>query len=111
MLSDTLPSAMATEIPEVLRRIRAAVAPHRVILFGSAARGEAGAASDLDLLVVMPTGSHRRRTAQAIYSSLIGVATPVDIVVATEEDLVRHAHNEGMVIARALAEGEVLDAA
>jgi uncharacterized protein len=111
VLSETLPVSMAAELPEVLRRIRVAVEPHRVILFGSAARGEASATSDLDMLIVMPTGSHRRRTAQAIYRALVGIATPVDVVVVTEDDLERYAHTEGMVIAHALAEGQVLDAA
>ncbi|MEO2003680.1 MAG: nucleotidyltransferase domain-containing protein, partial [Candidatus Poribacteria bacterium] len=34
-----------------------------MILFGSHARGDADAASDVDLLVVMPEGTHRCETA------------------------------------------------
>jgi predicted nucleotidyltransferase len=40
------------------------VRPLRIIVFGSAARGEMQPDSDVDLLVVMPDGTHRRRTAQ-----------------------------------------------
>ena len=43
-------------IEEIVRRVSGAVHPLRVILFGSAARGEMGPASDVDLLIVMPDG-------------------------------------------------------
>ena len=39
-------------INELVRRIVEAVHPQRVILFGSAARGEMGPNSDLDVLVM-----------------------------------------------------------
>lgn len=44
----------SSPVPEsLLRSIVAEFAPRKVILFGSAARGEAGPDSDLDLLVVL----------------------------------------------------------
>ena len=52
---------------EMVRRIVAEVQPLRVVLFGSAAIGRMGPDSDPDLLVVMPDGVHRRKTAQKIY--------------------------------------------
>lgn len=54
-------------IEQLVRRIVEVAHPLRIILFGSAARGEMGPHSDLDVLVVMPDGTHRRRTAQEIY--------------------------------------------
>jgi len=39
-------------IEEAARRIVEAADPDRIIVFGSAARGAAGASSDVDLLVV-----------------------------------------------------------
>lgn len=57
-------------IEELVRRIVEFVHPLRIILFGSAARGEMGPDSDFDVLVVMPDGTHRRRTAQEIYRHL-----------------------------------------
>ncbi len=44
---------------EVVDRIVRAVNPLRIILFGSAAKGEMKAGSDLDVLVVMSEGTHR----------------------------------------------------
>jgi predicted nucleotidyltransferase len=39
-------------LDEIIRRIVEVAAPERIILFGSAARGEMGPNSDLDLLVI-----------------------------------------------------------
>jgi predicted nucleotidyltransferase len=74
-------------LDEFVRRILEVVAPKRLILFGSAARGEMGSESDLDILVIVPDGVHRRRTAQAIYRRLAGIGLPKDIVVATQSDV------------------------
>jgi len=65
----------------MIKRILSVVPAKQVILFGSAARGEMHPDSDLDLLVVVPTGSHRRKTAQNIYRNLIGVGFAADIIV------------------------------
>ena len=51
------------KIEELVRRIVDAVHPLRIILFGSAARGEMGPHSDIDVMVVMPEGTERRDTA------------------------------------------------
>ena len=53
-------------IKKLVRNVVKCVDPIRIILFGSAARGDMEAHSDLDLLVVMPEGVHRRRTAQKL---------------------------------------------
>ena len=98
-------------LDEAMQRIRAVVEPKKVILFGSAARGEMGANSDLDLLVVVPSGLHRRQTAQNIYRNLIGLGFAADIVVVTEDDVLRYKDHQGMVIKPALEEGKVLYAA
>lgn len=96
---------------ETLERIKAVIRPKQVILFGSAARGDMKADSDIDLLVIAPTGTHRRRTAQKIYRNMIGVGFAADIVVVTEEDIEQYRDHPGMVIHQALEEGEVLYAA
>ena len=43
-------------LDELIRRILQVVQPKRLILFGSAARGEMNPESDIDVLVVMPDG-------------------------------------------------------
>ena len=59
-------------LQEISRRIIDTVNPRRVIIFGSAATNNMSANSDLDLLVIMPDGIHRRQTAQNLYRVLAG---------------------------------------
>lgn len=92
----------------VVRRIVEAVQPRRIILFGSAARGELGPNSDLDLLVVVPDGVHRRKTAQTLYRSLPAIGIGKDIVVVTESDVRHYRNNPSLVLYPALREGKEL---
>ncbi|MGQ0591975.1 MAG: nucleotidyltransferase domain-containing protein [Gammaproteobacteria bacterium] len=87
------------------------VHPLRILLFGSAIRGELAAGSDIDLLVVMPDGTHRRRTAQHLYRRMRGIGIPFDIVVATARDLDRHKDNIGLIYRSILLEGREVYAA
>jgi predicted nucleotidyltransferase len=95
-------------IQEIIRRILSVVRPNRIILFGSAARGDAGASSDLDLLVIMPDGIHRRRTAQTIYRVLCGIGVAKDVVVVTESDVREYGDEPSLVLYPALREGKEL---
>lgn len=95
-------------LDQIIRRIVQVAHPSKIILFGSAERGEMGANSDVDVLVVMPSAIHRRNTARSIYRNLIGVGLAVDVVVVTEEDIRRHKDNIGMVIKPALEHGRVV---
>ena len=94
-----------TVIDKLVGDIIKSVNPLQIILFGSAARGDTGEHSDIDLLVVMPEGVHRRRTAQKLYREIIGLGVPFDIVVATPQDLEKHKDNRGLIYKSALKEG------
>jgi uncharacterized protein len=98
-------------LAEIIRRIVRVAAPERIVLFGSAARGEQGPDSDLDLLVIKPGRYHRGRLTDPIYRSLIGVGQAVDVVVVTPEDVDRYRDALGLVIAPALREGRGIYAA
>lgn len=91
---------------ELVCRIVHAVQPKRIILFGSAARGQMRPTSDLDVLVVMPDGVHRRETARRINRVLLRLGVPTDVVVATEGDVQRYANEDSLVICPALREGK-----
>lgn len=95
-------------IERLVQQIVETVDPLRILLFGSAARGELGVASDLDLLVVMPEGVHRRRTAQKLYRKIRDVGVAFDILVATPADLERHKENIGLIYRTILEEGKEL---
>jgi predicted nucleotidyltransferase len=95
-------------IDELVQRIVNAVHPLRIILFGSAARGEMGPNSDLDVLVVMPDGTHWRNTSRLIYERLYGLGFAKDIVVATVSDLEKYGNNPSLIYWPALREGKEL---
>ncbi len=99
------------KLGNLVNAIVATVHPLRVVLFGSAARGDAGPDSDVDLLVVMPDGTHRRHTAQALYRQIRGIGLPFDLIVATRSDLERHGNDPGLIYATILREGKILYAA
>jgi len=89
---------------EIIRRFH----PLRVILFGSHARGEAGADSDIDLLVVLAEAPDKRRAAVEIRRALAAFPVPKDIIVTTPAEIAARGHLVGTVLRPALREGKVL---
>ena len=92
----------------LIKRIVEEVDPLRILLFGSMSLGTFGPDSDIDLLVVMPEGTHRRRTTQKLYRHLRGVGVPFDIIVSTPSDLEQHKNNIGLIYYTILNEGKEL---
>ena len=82
------------------------VNPLKIVLFGSAARGEMDPDSDVDVLVVMPEGVHRRKTAQHLYREIRGLGAPFDILVTPPESLEKHKDNIGLIYYTILEEGK-----
>ena len=81
--------------------------PQRIILFGSAARGDADADSDLDVLVIKDTEEpfvHRLET----MATLCPPGVHADILVYTPEELRLMVADNNPFIVRALAEGKVV---
>jgi len=95
-------------LAQIVQRIVETVHPLRIILFGSAARGDSGPHSDLDFLIVMPDGIHRRQTARRIFRKLCGMGFAKDVIVVTEEDVRRLKDNPSMIVMPALQEGKEL---
>ena len=93
---------------ELIRSIVESSHPRRIILFGSAARGEMDADSDLDVLVIMPDGCDCLGTAQELHCRLAGLGRAKDIVVVEEGDVIRHGDNPYLVIHTALLQGKEL---
>ena len=92
----------------LVRRIVEVAQPDRIVLFGSAARGEMGPDSDLDVLVVKAGVKHRRRLAQDIYMNLSGVGVGVDVIVLTPEDIEAQRGRVGSIVGPAMDEGRVI---
>jgi predicted nucleotidyltransferase len=81
--------------------------PEKVILFGSAARGDVHEGSDLDLLIIKKTS---RRFIDRIGDVLayIESSIPVEPVVYTPEELDRMIEGKNEFVLQALREGRVL---
>lgn len=70
---------------EIVRRIVDAYHPLRIYIFGSKARGDAGADSDYDLLVVVKDEAPAdQRQSRLAYQSLWGTGTAADVLVCTD---------------------------
>lgn len=93
-------------LQEIIRRVIDVAKPEEIILFGSAVRDEMGSDSDVDLLVVVEDGTHRRKTSQAIYRSLVGVGFATDLIVVTKSDLELYQNEPSLIVASALEEGK-----
>jgi predicted nucleotidyltransferase len=74
-------------LPEIVQRLRDALNPISIFLFGSAARGAVGPDSDVDLLVVVKNSplSFFERGAIA-YRALRHIGVPVDVQVYTRDE-------------------------
>ena len=94
-------------LDDIIQRIVEVAQPEKIILFGSAARGEMNRHSDVDLLVVKE-GMHRRDMAGRIYENLWGVGATVDVVVVTPADVENYKDSHALAIKPALREGRVV---
>lgn len=65
---------------EIVQRIVRSVHPERIILFGSRARGSGRTDSDYDLMIVSPTPLPKGQRAGAVYQSLWGLDSSVDVI-------------------------------
>ena len=98
-------------LDDLVKQIVEKVHPLQVILFGSAARHGLSVANDIDLLIVMPDGTHRRETSHSLYRNLTGKGVPFDLVITTPSILHEHQDNIGLIYKSILEEGKVVYAA
>jgi predicted nucleotidyltransferase len=101
-------NAALAEIERMVKRIIEGFNPQKIILFGSYATGTFGPDSDVDLLVIMNVEGSKREIATQIDRALIDRRLPLDVIVATPEDVERYRKLVGNVIRPALREGKVL---
>ncbi len=95
-------------INQMVRRIVERFDPERIILFGSAARGNARPESDVDLLVVMPVEGSRREKAVEIGVALNDIRVSKDILVTTPEDFEWRKEIVGTIERPAAREGRLV---
>ena len=93
-------------LQEIIRRVVEVAQPERIILFGSAARGEMDSNSDVDLLVIKDGEYDHGSVVSDIYINLIGVGQAVDVVLVTSKQVEQYRDIHCLVIKPALQEGK-----
>jgi predicted nucleotidyltransferase len=77
-------------ITYIVEKIARAVAPERIVLFGSFARGETTEASDLDLFIVQDSHESNRAVRRQIEALLWGRLFGLDLIVRRPEEVARN---------------------
>lgn len=95
-------------LDEVVQRIVAIAHPHKIVLFGSQARGVATTRSDLDLLVIADSDQPRHKRSPALYGALRAIGIPKDIVVYTPQEVEEWRNVRQAFVTTAVREGKVL---
>lgn len=95
-------------LDEIVRRILAVGSPERIVLFGSHARGNPGATSDLDLLIIEESSLPRYRRAPRYLRALVGTYPAKDVIVWTPEEVNAWCAVPNAFITAALREGRTL---
>ena len=95
-------------LEEIVRRIRSAGQPLRIVLFGSRCRGEARADSDIDLLIIEESSLPRYRRAARYRRALTGAFPAKDVVVWTPAEVAKWSGVPNAFVSVALREGRVL---
>jgi predicted nucleotidyltransferase len=93
---------------EIGRRLIEAAPDAQIVLFGSRARGDSSADSDLDILVIEPELTDRRREFVRLRRKLMGLGVPIDLVVVSRAYVERWEEEPGTMVSEALREGRVL---
>lgn len=100
--------SMPSLIQRITTRIVKRFHPEKVILFGSQARGDVTADSDLDLLVVMDFEGSKLDKMIELREVLNGITVPTDILITTPDDFAWRKDVVGTIEWPAFHEGKVL---
>ncbi len=96
------------QIERMVGRIVKRFRPDKIILFGSHARGDAAADSDVDLLVIMPVVGSKRQKAIKIGVLLHDIPIAKDVIVVTPEEFEWRKDIVGTIEWPASREGKIL---
>jgi predicted nucleotidyltransferase len=95
-------------LSEMVIKIRQVGSPEKIVLFGSRARGNARADSDIDLLVVESSRLPRYKRAGRYRKAVAGMFIAKDIVVWSPEEINEWESVPNAFITTILREGRVL---
>jgi uncharacterized protein len=109
-MSQALEYPAVTEqlLDEVVRRVLQVGSPHKIVLFGSRARGDARPDSDLDLLILEDSELPGYKRSPRYYRALTGLFPEIDILVFTPEEVSEWSGVPNAFETVAMREGRVL---
>ena len=96
-------------LAEIVGRLVQSYQPERIYLFGSAARRDAQAHSDLDLMLIVPDEAPpERRRSRLAYQVLRGTGAAVDVLVWTRQAFEERLHLKASLPSTVLREGRLI---
>lgn len=95
-------------IDSAVRLIAGAAKPEQIILFGSHARGDADAGSDIDLLVIESEVADRAGEMVRLRRVLRPLGVAFDVLVYSRDEVERWGHQPGSALYWALKEGTLV---
>ena len=96
------------EIQEVATKIASMCNAEKVILFGSRARGDMRADSDVDLLIIAESDQPRHKRTRTLYERIRPYPFPMDLIMYTPEEIKRAMESQLSFASRVMQEGKVL---
>jgi len=106
--ASSFPPLTAELLDNIVQRILLVGSPHRIVLFGSRARGDTHEDSDLDLLIIEDSDLPRYRRAPRYLRALLGVFPAKDVVVWTPAEVESWRQVPNAFVTTALREGRTL---
>jgi predicted nucleotidyltransferase len=103
---------MASELPPLvqrtLQRLIRSLAPERIVLFGSYAKGKVRPGSDVDLLVIADLPGNPALHARRARQLTADCFPPLDVVFATPQDVTTAASAKSPFLLSVLGSGKVI---
>jgi predicted nucleotidyltransferase len=99
---------LQSEIVSITNQLIEKYKPEKIILFGSAARGDSNADSDADFLIIKKDTPHKGRDRMIEVSRMIDLNIPADFLVYRPEEFQKRLDMGDPFLQMILEEGKVL---
>ena len=104
---------MSQESPvleKIVSFIISKISPEKIILFGSYARGDNNAKSDIDILIIMKNLQNERELTGSLYKDLLNedITTPIDFIAIDSEKYNKLKNKIGYIYKTIEQEGQII---
>jgi predicted nucleotidyltransferase len=97
-------------IKQIVAFIISKISPERIVLFGSYARGENRADSDVDILIIMKNLKNEREITGLLYKELlkVDISIPIDLITVDYDNYIKLKDKIGYIYKTIEREGQIL---